>query len=276
MKIIQLSDLHLRSDGRLSFHKMDTMTSLMKSINHFEALKDQPDFYVVTGDLGDHGNIASYKVINEMFKRLPRPVYIVPGNHDNVVDMSAELGAYMGDNSKIAPHFCYTIDGYPMRLIVVETIDEGKHWGKLLPEVAKWLEEVILEDVDTPTMVFTHHPPYKSGLPAMDEEFINVDEFSRILNLHNNLTLATGHLHRATFTKWKGIPTVTCPPIAMLMELDFSEEGGDAFFLSDPSYLVHRFEDGDLTSFVEIIPTNSSYSGPHKFTYLANEERTDK
>ncbi len=276
MKIIQFSDTHLRADGRLSFHKMDTMTSLMRTIDHFENMTDQPDFYICTGDLGDKGNVASYKVMNEMFKRLPRPVYIVPGNHDNSEALNQELSTYIIENKELSPQIGYVIEKDNTRIIVVETIDQGEHWGCLTLKVASWLEKTILEDTEILTIVFTHHPPFTSGLPVMDEPFGNIDELERILKLHNNLTLCTGHLHRACFTTWKGIPTMTCPPIAMLIELDFSPEGGDRFYLSDPTFLIHRIENGEMTSYVDIIPTNATYSGPHKFTYLENEERKDR
>ena len=55
----------------------------------------------------------------------------------------------------------------------------------------------------------------------MDEGFDQADRLAQILNKHENVTLCCGHMHTAIFTSWHKIPCVTCPPIAMQMEVDF-------------------------------------------------------
>lgn len=272
MKVLQLSDIHLRVDGRLSFHKVNTMENFTKAMNYFENLSEQPDMYVITGDLADNGNHTAYEVVKAMLSRLDKPVYIVPGNHDKREAFIEIFGDMCPVKEDIAPYICYTIDNYPVRVIAVETIDQGKHWGKLSEPVAKWLEEKLKEEPEKPTMVFTHHPPFTTGLTKMDEPFGNVEEFARILKSHKNVTLCCGHLHRGTFANWQGIRSVICPPISMLMELDFSPKGGDAFFLTDPGYLLHTYVNGNVVSYIETIPTGSSYSGPHQFAYLDTDK----
>ena len=41
-----------------------------------------PEFFVVTGDLSEGGTREGYEFMREGLRKLPRPVYIVPGNHD--------------------------------------------------------------------------------------------------------------------------------------------------------------------------------------------------
>ena len=57
MKVIQISDFHLRGDGKLSFQKADTMKALHQTIDYFCSMKDYelPEFFVVTGDLSEGG-----------------------------------------------------------------------------------------------------------------------------------------------------------------------------------------------------------------------------
>ena len=49
MKVIQISDFHLRGDGKLSFQKADTMKALHQTIDYFCSMKDYelPEFFVV-------------------------------------------------------------------------------------------------------------------------------------------------------------------------------------------------------------------------------------
>ena len=57
MRIIQISDFHLRGDRKLSFQKADTIAALNQTIEYFSKLKpyELPEFFVVTGDLADGG-----------------------------------------------------------------------------------------------------------------------------------------------------------------------------------------------------------------------------
>ena len=106
----------------------------------------------------------------------------------------------------------------------------------------------------------------------MDEPFGNVQEFERILKTHPNLTLCCGHLHHVTTISWNGIRSIICPPISMEMELDFSEVGGDTFFLANPGYILHTYCDNNIVSYIQTIPTQASYSGPHPFKYLESDK----
>lgn len=223
MKVIQISDFHLRGDGKLSFQKADTMKALHQTIDYFCSMKDYelPEFFVVTGDLSEGGTREGYEFMREGLRKLPRPVYIVPGNHDKrdfFLEMFTEETPVKED---IKPYICYTIDEYPVRVIIIDTSKPSCHSGGLSDRVAEWLEERITEYPEKPTLVFTHHPPFVTGLPAMDEGFDQADRLAQILNKHENVTLCCGHMHTAIFTSWHKIPCVTCPPIAMQMEVDF-------------------------------------------------------
>lgn len=122
----------------------------------------------------------------------------------------------------------------------------------------------------------------------MDEGFKNADKFAKILMKHKNLRLCCGHMHTGIFTIWKGIPCVTCPPVAMLMEVDFRKKtspyvtekekeenfkgGGDRFFLGNPAYLIHDLlDENQINTHYVIIPSEADYSGPWPFKYYEGE-----
>ena len=173
MRIFQISDFHLRGDGKLSFQKADTITAMNRTVEYFLKLKEYelPEFFVVTGDLSEGGTREGYEIVREGLRKLPRPCYIVPGNHDKrdfYLEMFDSETPVMDD---IKPYICYTIDDQPIRVIVIDTSIPGCHYGGLTDEVAEWLEKKIVEYPDKPALVFTHHPPFVTGLPAMDEGF---------------------------------------------------------------------------------------------------------
>ncbi|MDD4370800.1 MAG: phosphodiesterase [Anaerostipes sp.] len=290
MKIIQISDFHLRGDGKLSFQKADTKQALDQTVEFFCNLKsyDLPEYFVVTGDLAEGGMKEGYELLRQGLDQLPRPYYIVPGNHDKrdfFLEMFPEHAPVKED---IKPYICYTLDDGSIRSIIIDTCREGCHYGGLTDKVAEWLEGKIIEYPNKPTLVFTHHPPFITGLPAMDEEFAQADRLMEILKKHKNVRLCCGHMHTGMFTSWKGIPCVTCPSIAMQMEVDFRGKnspdvteveamdnfkgGGDRFFLGNPGYLIHDLQGNQINTHSMLIPTGASYSGPWPFKYYEGEE----
>lgn len=289
MRIVQISDFHLRGDGKLSFQKADTVGAMNKTVEYFNRLKEYelPEFFMVTGDLADGGTREGYEMIKRALGSLPRPAYIVPGNHDKrefFLEMFQEEAPVLED---IRPYICYTVDDRPMRVIVIDTSKPGRHSGGLSDPVAQWLEEKIVEFPQKPTLVFTHHPPFTTGLPAMDEGFDQADRLAAILDKHENVRLCCGHLHTGMFTVWKGISCVICPPVAMQMEVDFRSKegeditpeeeadhfkgGGDRFFLGNPAYLIHDLQGNAVNTHYMIIPAGASYSGPWPFKYYEGE-----
>ena len=290
MRVIQISDFHLRGDGKLSFQKADTKKALDQTVEYFCKQKDYelPELFVVTGDLSEGGTKEGYELIREGLRKLPRPVYIVPGNHDKREFFLEMFSEEVPVEREIQPYICYTIDEYPMRVIVVDTSKPSCHSGGLSDAVAECLEKKIGEYPEKPTLVLTHHPPFVTGLPAMDEGFDQADRLAEILKKHENVRLCCGHMHTAIFTCWKGIPSVACPSISMQMEVDFRGKydssvteqekrngfkgGGDRFFLGNPAYLIHELEDDQINTHYVTIPTDAPYSGPWPFQYYDGEE----
>lgn len=272
MKIIQLTDTHLRGDNLLSFGKCDTSATVKKAMDYFKNMpeKDLPDMFIATGDLADNGNHTAYHKVKEYFSQLPRPVYCLPGNHDNRKDMYNILGRELCPiEPGMEPYLCYTIEDTPVRVIVVDTIVEGKHWGGITDKVADWLEAKLDEKPNKKTLVFTHHPPFETGMGFMDEGFENLGRFEEILVRHkDHIQLCCGHMHRPISTIWRGVPITVSAPICMLMELDFSEPGGDRFFLGDPGYVEYHLFNNTINTHFCVIPTGASYDGPFPFKYL--------
>ena len=270
MKIIQFTDLHLRGDDKLSFGVADTVKLVGDTMKYFNEMpeEDLPEFFVVTGDLADNGNLTAYHKIHEYLTQLPRPVYVLPGNHDNRANMKEILKEMCPVEEEMDPYICYSIDDQPIRAIIVDTMYESKHYGGLDEKVAQWLEKKLAEQPDKPTIVFTHHPPFITGMGKMDEGFDNKERFAEVLNTHKDVKLCCGHMHRPIMAQWKGTPLMTCPPVAMLIDLKLTPEGGDDFFLADPFYAVHHLTEDGINTHFSVIPTGASYDGPYPFAYL--------
>ena len=83
MRFAVISDLHVRIDGLL--YGLDTQKRLDDVLSDID--REAPDLVVVTGDLADCADLGSYRLIKGRLESLSRPVYVLPGNHDDPVQM---------------------------------------------------------------------------------------------------------------------------------------------------------------------------------------------
>lgn len=270
MKVIQLSDPHVRGDGQRSFGVVDTPQMLMECIEHICSLSWKPDAIVISGDLADSGDVNAYALLQSLLKKLPGPLFVLPGNHDKRDHLLHYLADYCPVDPEIAPYICYTYDALPMRIIVFDSTHPGSHSGHLHPPVAQWLENKLSEKPEKPTLVFSHHVPFLTGFGAMDEPYANSKQLEQILMRFPKVRLCCGHIHRPITTTFGGNVAVSCPSVAMQIEMDLSQEGGDAFRMEAAGYIVHHWYEGKCNSHVCQIPSKPSFSGPHKFVGSVN------
>jgi hypothetical protein len=63
----------------------------------------------------------------------------------------------------------YAIEDHPLRILVLDTLEEGRHGGNFCETRAAWLSERLAEAPERPTLIVLHHPPIESGLSWMTE-----------------------------------------------------------------------------------------------------------
>lgn len=81
--LAQLSDLHIKAGGRLSYGVVDTLGALRLAVDRLNALQPRPDALVITGDLVDFGTPEEYATLREALAELAMPFFVIPGNHDD-------------------------------------------------------------------------------------------------------------------------------------------------------------------------------------------------
>ncbi len=61
MLIAQISDLHIKPEGRLAYRRVDTALLLGRAVEHLCRLDPAPDVVLATGDLVDAGLEEEYR-----------------------------------------------------------------------------------------------------------------------------------------------------------------------------------------------------------------------
>ena len=132
MLIAQISDMHVKAEGKLLYRRIDTADFLERAVAHVNALDPRPDIVLATGDLVDGGKPEEYAHLRRLLAPLAMPVHLIPGNHD----ARDALREVFPDHTYLPPtgFLQYAIEGLPVRLIALDTLVPGKGHGELCAE----------------------------------------------------------------------------------------------------------------------------------------------
>ncbi len=241
--VVQLTDLHLLAGDPARERPVRA------TIAAVAALDPQPDCVLVTGDLTDSGSPEDAHRAAELLGVLAPPVHVIPGNHDDRAALREAFGL-PGDGP-----LCRTVTAGELRLVLCDTLVPGRPEGRLGPEQLAWLADELAREPDAPTLVALHHPPIRVGVAAMDALMLDGGDCDALAAALDGracvLTLACGHVHRATAGRLGAVPVRTAPSAWRQLALDFT--AGDALgdiTLADepPGYALHRYAAGTLTT----------------------------
>lgn len=237
MLIAQISDLHLRSGGRLLHGQIDTQAALDACVRHLLGLRPAPDLLLATGDLADDGRPEDYRALRRALDRLPMPVFVIPGNHDDREALRAAFadGGYLPAAGEFLH---YTIEDWPLRLIGLDTVIDGEVGGGLCGERLAWLAQRLAEQPRRPTLIFMHHPPVPTGIGFMDTPpFEGAAALKALLDGHPQVRqLVCGHVHRTIHIPWggdAGRPLAVAVAPSTVYQMALAIAPGDRFFLVD-------------------------------------------
>lgn len=249
--IAQISDTHIRLPGELIEGRIDTFAYLSVCIDRINALPRPPHLVVASGDLADSGSAAEYRRIKAELDRLAMPYCVMPGNHDKRDSMREVFGATPALPVSESGHLQYAIDLDEIRILCLDTLDEGKEGGWLCIDRLDWLHAQLAAG-SKPATIFLHHPPFDCGIAGMDAiKLGNPDALAEVLAEHDHVIgLASGHVHRSVFTQWAGLPACICPSPAHQIHLDTNKDAPLAWTLEAGGFLLHQVKDGVLTTHV--------------------------
>ena len=262
--IAQISDLHIKAGGRLSYRRVDTLVALQRTIDRLNRLQPRPDVVVITGDLVDFGRADEYVTLRAALAALDMPYYLIPGNHDDrqaLRQAFPELTHLHGH-----PEFVqWCIEDYPVRLIGLDSTVPGQSHGELCHHRLSWLDERLAEQPDKPTLVMLHHPPFVSGIGHMDvQRLLNSDELAAVIRKHTQVErVLCGHLHRSIQQRFGGSIVCCCPGTAHQVALDLNPDAEACFVMEPPGYLLHCWTpEQAMITHLGMIET---FDGPYPF-----------
>jgi 3',5'-cyclic AMP phosphodiesterase CpdA len=265
MILLHLTDLHMRPRGLAAMRACETNMLAERALRAVRDFRPRADALIISGDLTNNGRVEEYRCFAEVLGRLiDIPVYVIPGNHDHRVNMRAELAHLPGVTTD--PEFIqYTVEDLPVRLVLLDTLIQGKTDGELCPKRLAWLDATLAAAPDTPTVVVMHHPSFVCGIGHMDRIILRQPAtFNALIARHKQVQLIlTGHHHRQITTRIAQATAIIAPGVAHIVELDLFSDHPGLWNLEPACFLAHCWIEGQgvvsHTGFVE------RYPGPFPF-----------
>ncbi len=254
MLIGQITDIHIGFEpGNPDEPNMHRLRAVIERL--FDG-PNRPDLLLLTGDLTENGDAASYEQLAAALAAAPCPVLAIPGNHDN----RAALVAAFPPPAPTGEFLHQVHDTEDLRLLLLDTFEPGRHGGAFCGARAAWLAARLAEAPDRPTVIAMHHPPMVSGIDWMDPDPGEpwIARFAEATHGHHQIkALLCGHLHRAIATVWQGAALIVGPSTAPSVARDLSpiaagDPDGRALVRdAPPGYALHRWDGQQLVSHFE-------------------------
>jgi hypothetical protein len=187
---VQLSDTHWGFSGAPN---PDAANTLKKAVATVNALKEQPEFIIFTGDLTHttddpaerRKRMGEFRDIVSALK--VKQVRFMPGEHDASLDRGAAYKEFFGETS-------YSFDHKGVHFIAIDNVsDPGARIGD---EQLAWMKaDLAKRPADSPIVVLTHRPLFDLE-PKWDWATRDGAQAIDILMQYPKVTVFYGHIHQ--------------------------------------------------------------------------------
>ncbi len=254
MLIAQISDLHIEHGPRGE----ENARRLRHVIHYLGEMPFTPDLLIISGDMVEDGRPESYVKLRDMLQLVEAPILFAVGNHDR---RSAFRAAFPQTPMHVG-FVQYATDLGDRRILVLDTLDEGREGGAFCERRAAWTRAKLAERPDTSTLIVLHHPPACTGIDWMD---IHPDDgwtrrLASALEGHRQIVaLIAGHVHRPIAMGWRGhvltTTSSTAPQVALdLRKIDPATPDDRALIVDEPPGLAfHRWTSTGIATHFDVV-----------------------
>jgi 3',5'-cyclic AMP phosphodiesterase CpdA len=186
------------SDSHMGFNKPanpDVNGTLKATIGKINALPNEPDFIIHTGDLSHTSKAAEYDALDQILKDAkPKEIFYVPGEHDTSADDGKMYMERFGKNAKGRGWYSFTHKD--VHFVGLSNVAALEGLGKLGPEQILWLQEDLkTQPASRPIVVFAHIPLW-SVYPDWGWGTEDSAEALSALKRFGSVTVLNGHIHQ--------------------------------------------------------------------------------
>jgi Icc protein len=249
-RVVQISDTHLFADPEGELLGVRTRTGTEAVINHIRNEVGAFDLMVISGDLV-HEEGAAYEQLRELLGDWLPLCRVIPGNHDK---RGSLRGIFPESHSPLEEDVVFEQKLGNWQLIGLDTLRAGHVEGEIKEPQWEWLDRLLAENADHPTVIFMHHPAVQIGSGWLDQlGLLESERFQQLVKDSPQVKLVTaGHVHQESTTTIGHAASYTLPAASVQFAV-----GTDEFQLGteSPGFgILDLEEDGSFTIQVVRVP----------------------
>lgn len=206
LSFIHITDTHLLDHPNDTLKSVNTLDSFVATLDEATRRHTQADFILLTGDISQHGSLASYGLLAAALSDCALPIYAIPGNHD-----SPELLNRVMPSSPVKG--LNTLELGETSLILLNSWADGRHSGIIDNEQLQALGTYLQNNISRHCIVAIHHPPVTVNSRWLDELGLhNSDELMKVLGKHKaQILLLCGHVHQELDQQFENVRVLATP-----------------------------------------------------------------
>jgi Icc protein len=188
------------SDSHIGFNKPandDVVATLQQAVDQINALSDQPDFLIHTGDLTHLSKPGEFDTLDQVLRsvRAGRH-FFVPGEHDVFADQGKLYLERHGKGTKGSGWFSFDHKGVHFAGLVNVADLKAGGMGTLGQDQLSWLKDDLSSYSDsTPVVVFAHIPLW-TVYPEWGWGTDDSEQALGYLRRFGSVTVLNGHIHQ--------------------------------------------------------------------------------
>ncbi|WGL60782.1 metallophosphoesterase [Pigmentibacter sp. JX0631] len=193
MKIIQITDSHIKKHANALLYGVSVREQFEKVIKHLSTLKEDFDYFLLTGDIADDGSVEAYEYIANHLAYFNKKVFYINGNHDDKETMLKTFSQF--------PNFEYlnTLNVANFTLVGIDSCLKGKDYGFINENELLRIKTILskLSTENRECILVLHHHPVAVNTPLIDDcPLDNSEEFLYLVNKFSCVKLIlSGHVH---------------------------------------------------------------------------------
>jgi Icc protein len=205
LRVLQISDPHLFGSAEGALRGVPTRRSLEAVLRHARAHHWNAEALLLTGDLVND-DPDGYAVLRELLGDLGKPVWCLPGNHDDPERMRralAEPPFVVGGHHDIGA----------WRVIMLDSCVPGSSHGRLSGEELARLERALAGAGERQVLIGLHHHPVPMGSRWIDSVGLkNPEELFALTDRYAQVrVMLWGHVHQSHDSRRKGVRLLATP-----------------------------------------------------------------
>ena len=200
---IQISDSHIDDDKLVM--GVDSEANLSAIVSTIS--KHYYDALLISGDLTHNGTLESYQKLWKILNSIETKIYVLPGNHDDLSNLSQIFNQSSLCNFIIG---CWEV-------ITIDSVQVGKVSGRLNDEQLHSLSQQISSSSAKYIALCLHHPPVSMQSDWDDEMSLeNPEDLFAVIDQFNNIkAIMWGHAHQCHESNRNGVKLFSCPSTAL-------------------------------------------------------------